>query len=126
MFCEADQSVSTVRTLLCTEQVKNCLLIHIVMKVNSIGVGSCCRCLISRPRTVATLGTSAGSDEANRRTSLALDCCHDVGLICVLIAFLGLLTGLLLATGDGLRCNEVDIGAVKSLVNCCKITGYGR
>jgi hypothetical protein len=84
------------------------ILIHI--KINGIGVG--CRsswCLAGGWRTVASLRTAAGSNKANGGAGLTLQLGHGIGLALATLAFsfLGLL-----APGNGLGCNEVDIGAV--------------
>lgn len=96
-------------------QVLPLFIIHV--KINSVGVGLGNNWLLTgRWRTATALRTAGGSHEAHWGTSLTLQFRHGIcaALIIIAFAFFACL-GLLLAPGNGLRCNEVDVGAVDSV-----------
>lgn len=96
-------------------QVFPLFIVHV--KINSVGVGLGNSCLLAgRWRTATALWTAGGSHEANWGTSLTLQFRHGICAALIIVAFaLFACLGLLLAPGNGLRCNEVDVGAVDNV-----------
>lgn len=95
-------------------------LIGIHLQVNCVRVHRGRLLFLARVRKrwpISAFGSSARSDEAHGRTDLSLQSCHGISPFARFarwLAFLalGALLGALLATGDCLGSNEIDIGAV--------------
>ena len=97
------------------------LSIHVVVEIDGIWVGgSSWRRFTSGWRAIAALGTRTGRNEANWSASLPLQGRHGIRTVFVLVAALSgrffPFLGALLASGDSLGCNEVDIGTVEQLI----------
>ena len=94
------------------------LLIHV--KIDSVGVGRRDDwCLGRRWRTIATLRTTAGGHEAHGSASLTFQFRHGICTFLVLVAFpFFACCGLLLTSGNGLRCNIADIGTIDNVRKC--------
>jgi hypothetical protein len=87
-------------------------LVHV--KIDGIRVGrGGSRCFFCGRGPIATLWTTASGNKADRCASLAFQLSHG---ICAILDFFALFAFLgLLASGNCLRCNEVDIGTAESV-----------
>lgn len=105
-------------------------LVGIHVQVDSIGIHRSSGLLFaSRRRTVAALWAGAGSNKSHRGACLSFQSCHSIcpfaGLVHFFVAFDSVL-GALLAAGDCLGSDEVDIRAVEILLvrDLCLVFGW--